>query len=246
MPAHDAETAANRLPPQPRRWAPRAALAVIAVATLLIMLSWALARNEPSWWAAAGVDPATGSDLAERVERAAAGRLHKWEDQGREWTVALTAEQANAWLACRAPKWIANRSPKGVAAELPEIRLRFEDNAVVLAARAPGASRVVSARFSPEIRPDGSLWAGVGRASVGSLPLPASILHAAERSLPPDVRAEPAAARALAGLAGDGPVLERPAVSLEDGRRVRVTSVAVERDRLILTCVTERPEARTP
>ncbi len=111
------------------------------------------------------------------------------------------------------------------------------------AVRVRGKPRIVSASLVPELAADGSLWMRAEGISLGSLPLPTSLLlssAARAESLPRQLRELPETARLLQALAGEVPLTASPTLSPGDGRRVRVLSIRPEDGLLILTCRTER------
>lgn len=213
------------------------ALAAIGAVTAALILTAALARRAPSWWRSAATDPASGPDLAERVERAVASRLHKWEDSTDPWTIAITQEQANAWLTARAPRWAANRAAPG-APPLPDIRVRFQPGAITAGLRPHGSPYIFTARISPTITPEGALAAHADAISAGSLPVGAAPIARLISSLSENL---PRADDATATLGPRGALLANPRLTLDDGRLITLRSVSVEQGRLILTCTTDRP-----
>lgn len=217
------------------------ALAAIGAVTAALILAATLARRAPSWWRSAATDPAAGADLAERVERAVASRIHKWEASAEPWTIAITQEQANAWLAVRAPKWAANRAAPADKTAMPEARVRFEAGAIVIGLRNPGSHYIITARLTPSIAAGGALRASLRSVRAGALPVSAAVVERAAGSLSENLQRDPDAARALAAITGDAPLLKDARITLEDGRRVTLRGIAVEEGRLVLTCATDRP-----
>ncbi len=218
------------------------ALAAIGAVTAALILAAALARRPPSWWAAAATDAATGPDLAERVERAVASRIHKWEDSTSPWTIAITQEQANAWLAIRAPRWAANRATPG-APRFPDLRVNFQPGAIAAGLQTPGSPYVLNLRLTTAVTPEGALAAHAGSMSAGSLPIGAAPLERAIAALSENLDK---ASDATAALNRRGALLATPQLTLDDGRRVTLRAVRVEQGRLILTCSTDRPAAEHP
>ncbi|MBL0921410.1 MAG: hypothetical protein IBJ10_04690 [Phycisphaerales bacterium] len=221
-----------------------AACVVMVVAILAVVASSAAGR-EPAWWTLAAHDPATVGRLAERVENAVVSEIHRGREDGQEWSVALSPEQANAWIADRLPKWIDHGAGKHT--EKPEVRVWFERGAVLVAARLGDRQRIVTATLRPWIDDDGALWARLDGVAIGRLSAPGGAAWAGERLAalaPADaLGAEAPGAddqRLLAALSGRNALLDQPVIDLEDGRRVRLAGVRVEEDRLGLTWVTER------
>lgn len=203
----------------------------------LLLLYLALAGATPSWWAERAVPREQAEILAERVERGVATELHRGRDADQPWTVSISDEQANAWLAQGLSRWLRNRRIEW-AERVPDLRAAFEDGSVRVGARTD--ARVLSAAFNLRIDPEGALWATPSQIAAGSLRLPDSwarsrAMDALERYAQDD------AARVREALEGRAPILDRPVFDLGDGRRVRVVEIEPEPGRLLITCVTERP-----
>lgn len=194
------------------------------------------ASRPPAWWAAAGADAGPeGADLAERVERAVVAEAHRARPEGEPWSVAITAEQANAWLAHRLPKWMANRARAGAPAPLPgDVRVRFAEGRVEAARRAPGERAVIGASVEIVTTPDGSTFARDPRFRVGRLSAPARWLAGHTESM------DGATREALEILGGRRPLAPPGGLALDDGRILRLLGVRVERGRLVATCETRR------
>lgn len=239
---------AVRLILRPRRWSPRRLtvvllLALAAIFTIALARGWALANQVPQWWIGAGVmDESSVAIRAEGVERGITAALYSHRPDAQEWTVELRSEDANAWMRERLPRWLANRGerwPAGIST--PRIELGDGEITLGIALRSPGESRerIVSVTFQPRITPAGELLATGVRAHIGRAPLPGvgSAGGAWASWLPEDwTRGE--TGQWLAGaLAGSRPLLDQTVISLEDGRAVRLQSLAVEQGRLRLTCV---------
>ncbi len=231
-------TRARRL----RALATLAMLSVVALATLATVGLGARLRDTPRWWRSADPsDPATIA-LAQRVERAVLEHVRKPRPLGEPWTVSVTVEQANAWLAVRLPLWAANRGaplPKAVQ----QVQADFSNNRVALGAslHIEGAQQIVAATFLPSVREDGSLWLLQPHTLAGRLDLPRDWTMARLRQwLPPRLKAHPVAARTLAAIAGQAPLIDDASVSLEGDVRVRLLGVRAQGGQLELLCVNER------
>lgn len=231
----------------PVRLAVAVALALVALLTVLGVYAAIAGALSPAWWTDASTAALTpeSADLAERLERGVANELHRWRDEGERWTVALTSEQANAWLAHRLPKWLANSDQwRGDA---PLILVRFQDGRATLGARGEWSERVVAVAIRPRVDESQALWTRAMRVSVGRLGLPDSLVHRRANEILsrwPDSRET--ARRVLSALAGRVPLLDRAEVELEDGRTVRVVDLKVENGRILATCESGRAGARPP
>lgn len=217
--------------------------ALLAVAGLLALAAWGLTRRTPGWWR----EPEPGAAQAgQRLENAVVSELSRTRPaatpapekhyRSGEWTLTITQDEANAWLATRARGWLENRGvrwPQGV----DSLRVAFEDGLVRIGARVTedGVSRVVSAAAAVEVKDEG-LWLHVSGVAVGGLRLPVTL-----------VRSQ------FGGLMGDGqamdigavlnsvqPVVKPAIVKLEDGRVIKVIGAKVELGDLQVTCRTEK------
>lgn len=221
------------------------ALSLVAVVGILGVMAVGAAAREPAWWTLAAHDPETVSRLAERVENAVVSEIHRGRVEGQEWSVALSPDQANAWIADRLPKWLAHAAGEPVGT--PEVRVWFERGVVLVAARLGDEQRIVTATLNPWVDESGALWARLDGVAIGRLSAPGAgaAAWAGERLAalaPADMLEETDAdaERILAALSGRSALLDVPVIDLEDGRRVRLAAVRVEDQRLGLTWVTER------
>lgn len=211
--------------------------------TLLAAFAVVQSSRAPSWWAAAHSGAPDSPALAERVERGIATELHRGRPEGEAWSVALSAEQVNAWLTHRFPLWLANQRSRGAAPEAtPDVRAAFAPGVARFAARAPGSSRIVSLALRPRETGAGKNERGVRLEpafALGRLGLPSGWVLPSIRDAARDESARAALDAVLEGDANGGLGLD-----LEDGRRVRLLSASAEAGRLVLTFATERPAAR--
>lgn len=219
----------------------RAALGSVMTAaglfTLLALGLLALAGSEPAWWTATGVAPQDAPRLAEEVERGVGNALHRGRDAATVWKVAITQDEANAWVVDRLPRWLANQGVRN-AEKLPEVRVAFEEGRILLGFRPRGQERTATLTVTPYIA-DGGLWTPATGLMVGRLPLPAGLLRTrALEYVPEQYRSDDGAIQAAATLAGEIPAPST--VELADGRTVRVIEISVEPGRLLLTCETTR------
>ncbi|RMH27808.1 MAG: hypothetical protein D6693_04680 [Planctomycetota bacterium] len=232
-----------------RRWLFFGAFAVVSAvsaAGLMAVTALLLSRQAPAWWRPVDpADPAT-VDLAERVERAVVSAMHRPRPPGEPWTVAVTAEQANAWLNVKLPRWVRSRSDAWPE-EVRRIQTRFTGGRLSVGLEIAGGSdepRIVAATVEPVLR-GGGLWLTQPATNAGRLDLPAGwTIKKLARWLPEPIRTREMAERALAALKQEGPVLPTVEARLEDGRRVRLVGLRIDEDRLLLTCVTTRRARR--
>lgn len=222
-------------------------IAGIAVATISLVVVVALARQTPGWWRAVDARAPETVELAGAVERGVVNELHRGRVGEPAWTVAISPEQANAWLNTRMPRWLENRAI-GWPAEVREVQCDFSGGLVRLGARvgAEGdAGQIVVASVAPTVE-GGALWLRLVGARAGRLDLPSGwTIERLRAWLPETVRDRESTRRLLGALEGEGPFIADAAVELEDGRRVRLLEARVEGGRLLLTCVTEQSGVST-
>lgn len=217
------------------------ALLLIAIGTIVALSAYWRVRQTPVWWKPLDNNGAETVALAESVERGVINTIHKGRDGEAPWTVAVSPEQANAWLNAKMPKWLANRRiawPRGVE----QIQTAFAPGRIVLGARirANDSTQIVAATVIPALKKDGSLWMPISAARAGRLDLPTEWTVRQLRDwLPPEVRERESTRAVLDALTGAAALFEDATIRLEDGRRVRVIEITPEEGRLLLTCVTE-------
>lgn len=217
-----------------------AAVTGLALLTAALFIGLGMTRQKPRWWREVDLASPALAQLGERVERGAMNTLHGGVRGEAPWTVAVTVEQANAWMNARLPKWLENRQ-YGWPSDIEELQADFSGGRLRIGVRVDfdGSEQVVVATVAPEVR-QGALWLPITAARAGRLDLPAgwSIDRLRER-LPERVKARPATALVLDALAGKAPLMADAAIELEDGRRVRILAVGAEGNQLMLTCKTE-------
>jgi hypothetical protein len=235
---------------------------LVGLFTLLIVLGFALAHSTPTWWAEAPT-AALGVPTPEEIERGAVlenliiNRLYSPEGTpnlagGVEWAVSLPEADVNAWLNTRLPKWLNNQSERPVwPVELSRIIVRFEDGVIRLGARTVRsdtpqiyAATILLSLLHGERPSGGELWLRTPWLWIGRLPVPSGLLVGRlradpSRDLPKHLSKLPQTKTFVDALAGEGPIVPRVSLKLEDGRRVRVTRVEVREGRLSVWCVTE-------
>lgn len=237
-----------------------AALSMVVGATILLPVLFSLGTARPLWWNAPDVaDPGTAAlaadlestlvEQASMVRPTAAGFIPgvpgEWRSDA--WTVTVTSQQAAAWLNTRFPAWLVNRSESVKwPRELRAVAADFSDTSITLGGEfvLNGETRYLSADLSLGVREDGSLWTSADWLRVGRLPLPAGwILKRAaneNRSMIPEAASDvPQMSAALKALAGEAAVAITPSLSLGDGRRVRLLSIAPGEGAIVVTCRTE-------
>ena len=216
-----------------------------------------LSSGVPLWWRTVRRDDPRTIESARRVEDGVWNNLYsvrsgQMPDGGVEWTVALKAADANAWLNARFPMWIANQwDSEFWPAELREIQVDFDDTGIRIGIeiQGNGEKRVLSATIHPAVAEDGSLWMPASWIHVGRLGIPASLVLSADTVqtsgyIPDRILDLPEAQGMMSAFAGNNPMVDNAVVSLGDGRRVRLISLRTRGGWLEITCRTE-PEPVT-
>ncbi len=212
------------------------ALAVLLLA--LLAAAWAISRATPGWYVAAPGPRAAA--MGERVENIVVSELSMARPaegagayRSATWEMVILEDEANAWLATRLRGWAENRGAAWPAS-ISGVRVAFEPGLVRVGASVveDGASRVVSAGATPEVRDDG-LWLRVSGLAVGGLPLPTGYVMS---------RLEPMLGAGDVGamLAGKRAALSPPVLKMDDRRVVRVLGVTVEDGAVRVVCRTEK------
>jgi hypothetical protein len=210
---------------------------VLVVAVLLLVAvsvtTWRLATLPPSWWAPPPVESPQVRAEANRTESAVVEQATTLRPPDDAWTLELTEQEVNTWLAARLPEWIDHQGrwswPAGLAA--PQVRFR------------PG--RVSVAMQVPRLTiTDEKLHVTLERAAIGRIPVPgepldyvASVLGEAGPNLGVDLDSLQRVIDVLAGRRGVSPVFR-----LGDGRRVIVRDVRCGDGTLTLVCATAGPD----
>ncbi len=220
------------------RLALRAGLAFAVAITLGLFAIAVLTSLAPSWWGDALQLRAVSPDVGERIERAIVSETHRARPAGETWAMAITQEQANAWLRDRLPKWASNR---GVRAQPgAAVRVRFVKDAIIIGVREREGGRVFSACVAPVLREDGSLWTRLRSVSAGRMPAPTGWALESLHSLTNEMRAGQTHSPASV-LAGKAPAAAKAEARLEDGRVVYPREVRVEPGRLVIVWETLAP-----
>jgi hypothetical protein len=235
----------------------------------VLVAGW-LADQRPRWWDSVdSADPGTIA-VADAVENGAVDLLSQVRPSretapglltSEPWTVRLTPEDANAWLAVRMPKWVRNQSDNfRWPSQVAQLQVDFREDDIVLGVRAVtgGGERYLWVTLAPTIDDDGALWLRATWVHVGRLSLPAAWFlpggggpnpgsggvdgsrpTLVTQNIPDDIRSLPQTDALLAALNGAGPVARNPTVRLADGRRVRIVGLEAQDGALLVTCRTE-------
>lgn len=247
-----------------RRWLIALGLATCAGIAVGVLSVMALVEESPTWWRSpTPTDPVT-IESARRLENGVVTELHYARPAGPEaseeiwssdaWTVALGAPDANAWLTARLPRWLASSDDSVVwPEELSKLQVEFDEGRIHIGIEVgiDGMPRVLSATLRPSIDEDGRVWMRARTVRVGRLGLPAGwVLRDSDRIMtsymPEELHGLPEARDMFSAFRGELPLVNEPVLTLEDGRRVRLLSLASRDGYLEITCRTEREGLAAP
>ena len=115
---------------------------------MVVLRWWA---GPPAWYRPPDPGNPATARLAERVEYGLLEQVQRLRPTGSQWTIRLTDEQANAWLAARLPQWWRSRSGADWPRELspPQITTRAEALRWAAAASGGGVRLGVVGRVEP-------------------------------------------------------------------------------------------------
>lgn len=224
---------------------------------LLILLGGAgaylLTQLEPSWWRDVKADGAA-AQTAEQVENGVVSQLslarpadpkQTGSYKSEPWSVSISDQDANAWLATRLKPWLENQGVRWPE-RIVGVEVAFEPGVVKAGVRlvAGAGVRVLYLEARPEVRADGSLWLVPTSMGAGAMPLPTGLVLSQLRGeivdRMPQGSSQAQAEGGLDALAGRAPALKETVMKLEDGRHVRLVGIKVLDGRAELTCRTEK------
>lgn len=189
-------------------------------------------RRAPAWWAPPAGASAGGE--AERTEQGLVNEAHRVRADEGEWTLDLTEEGVNAWLALRLPAWLASQDPPvRLGPGVGTVQALFKPGLVVVAAETGGGGdrRVLSLGLTAGVDEAGRLVLTARSASVGRLGLPVGWALRAAAEAGPGERWGEAVRRGVF-------VVDRPSLRLADARQVRIVGVEVVDGGLRVRCRT--------
>lgn len=192
---------------------------------------WSRARLAPTWYAPPDPADERVAELAERVEYGVVEEFHKIREEPEPWTVRFREQHLNAWLATRMREWIAHEQDLAWPEELgtPQVHVEGRHLQVAIEVRANGASRVVTARLTPEVVGE-RLHIRLDRVGLGRVAMPGEpaekLLELVEEISPNTVLSDAASRRVFDILTGREPL--DAIVELSDGRRVELVGFRIE------------------
>ncbi len=188
-------------------------------AILLIILSvgvvlYYLATRVPAFYRQAAADPTAQAMLNDRLLQKASSLTGDWQREGR-WTLRLTEDEINAWLAVDLPK----NHPNALPPELQAPRIRIGRDAVTLACRAKrqDLSGVLWVKVSVELQQPDEVILRIHGAGMGLLPISTKTVfeHIMEHL-------KKAGADVSSGEPGETPSLELALSATDPNRRRRI------------------------
>lgn len=226
-------------------------VAVVLVASVLVLIAIGLVRMSPTWWRTTNPDDPATIQTAEDIENDIVNVIYEVRETPAEtWAVVLRAPDANAWLNTRFEQWLTNADAEFIwPEEIGDIQVEFDEGLIHIGVQVDSneKSQVLSATLRPEFGDDGSLWVRAESAFVGRLPIPADwVVGRADAHwpdvLPARLLEEPLTQSVLGALIGRAPLAADPVFDLGDGRRVRLLALIPEQGKLRITCRTEFEE----
>jgi hypothetical protein len=209
-----------------RRWGLWIAASLALILVLVLVVSGWLWSSAPAYWAPrSGDDPMVQSN-ARKFENAMINTAHR-KPTG-DWSVTITQEQMNQWLAARLPQWLANQNHPLATDPLPDIMVAFFDDRLELAfdAKKLGYEQIFRLVYTPtSAQDDQTVQLILGGVYGGRLPLPKdqALKRLAEQSTQETA---------------DGLARINLASKLADGRHIRVLAVQMHDGKVVLKCRT--------
>lgn len=232
-------------PPEPkrrRRW-PFVLLAVAVVLALPPLMFWWMLSSEPSYWQPVDANDTRVRERAARVESEVSKQTTEVRPPEDRWSLVLTEEEINAWLAARLPRWLANQ---GVDDELihavPHAMAEITADDVELAAEVHygGLDQIVRFVYRPVASANGEpARLELQGLYAGRVPIPLdTVVEQLKQRLDPDDRPD---ADQIRDLLRSVPLTLR----LADRRTVKIVGVELSEGLATLTCVTEHKPRKT-
>jgi hypothetical protein len=227
---------------------------VIGLALTLLLLAagsgyvlWRLSWQSPSWFAPPNPNEPRVASVADDAEYLLLEQTQKIRPAAEQWTLRITQQQINAWLATRLPQWIEHDADMHWPEQIGTPQVLIEPDGLRLAVPVSGGGvesaravrRVVVATLKPAITADGALALPLTRISLGKVWVPGEPLGRltdALRQAAPEFLGDPRVQNAIDVLAGRKTL--PPEYVLTDGRRVVLTGVKLGEGAIELTART--------
>jgi len=214
----------------------RATLACLLVGfVLVVIVGWVLYARvtaEPAWWTPALASDAGAAALAEEAEKGLTRVLSRERMPEEAWTVELTEEQANAWLATRLERWATSQHADWPAL-LRGVRVEFEPGTMIIgvAVDVGGSTRYVSLALEPTDAEEADAALRLVSAKVGVQSVPITTL----RSVAGDILAESSVPDDVWRVIQEGMIDLPDAFAVDDARRVSIRGLLIEPSRMLIT-----------
>lgn len=199
----------------------------LAVATGAVL--YRRMTTPPAWWTPELSSDAHAAELAEDAEKGMTRVLSREREPGASWSVEITQDQANAWLATRLERWTRSQHAEWPVA-VRGVRVGFAEGSVTIgvAIDAGGAVRYVSLTLAPDVAKAGTRRLRATQARVGVQEVPLSRVRSTVARHLPDGALPPQAMDAISRGAIDLP----ESFALDDARRLRIIGVEARAARL--------------
>lgn len=238
-------------PPKTRRWLRIVIVLVLLMIVVPVGLLWYGVSAKPDYWQPIDRTRPDAREAAERFEQAMSAQVRQMPApvtqtpapvtpapaERPEWTVEVTQEQLNSWLAVRLTEWGANRSidPR-MLDRMSRSMVNVDVDAVEVAVpfEQAGVSSIVRLRYKPVLGEDKRVRLVLQDAHAGLIPVPITTVFAGILAYVPQ------------GQPGELESLRRKIQALDlliplaDGRTVSVVGMQLRPGKLLLTCQVHR------
>jgi len=213
-------------------------LAIAGVALLTIVISaayvWQQLNALPEYWSPLDATDPQVQRTGEVIEQQVTSTTTRVRPAADAWTLELTQDEANAWLASRMPKWLENQNvDRTLIEQLRRSMVRFQPDRVELAVQGLFGERVLRAIYAPGEPVDDLATLKLTGLMTGRIALPV------ETVLDKVAAAEPRFDAQARSMLENPPLL----VPLGDGRVVQCERIEVGDGTIRLTCRTVRGNA---
>jgi hypothetical protein len=209
-----------------RRWLLWTAAGLLLSLVLLLLVGGWLWSSLPAYWAPLAADDPAIQSNARRFETQLINTAHH-KAKG-DWSITITQDQMNQWLAARLPQWLANQNHPLAEQPMPKAMVAFFSDRLELAFDATpfGHDQVFRLVYTPVKQDEGdTTQLALTGLYGGRLPLPtATALNMVAENNGREV------ADTLAQF--------DLATQLADGRMIRVVNVQLHDGKIVLNCQT--------
>jgi hypothetical protein len=232
-----------------RLWFRIAMVAVLLLVVVPTLLLWYAVSSKPSYWQPLDPQRTDVRETARQFEQAMSAQVPKPaaavpatdqpapSGERSEWTLVVTLDQLNSWLAVGVTEWGVKRGldPR-VLDRLSRSVVNVDLDAVEVAVpvERAGLATILRLRYKPVVGEGKRVRLMLQGAQAGLVPVPiTTVLDNIAAYLPQGQRAE------IEALRGKVQSLDLRLL-LEDGRTVSVTDLALLPGKLLLTCRVDR------